>query len=884
MAEYLCEMGAVFYKQGRMDEALMEFNKALIIDPDNPTAKNYISNIFKKDMQSLSSREKPVFAAQQGAPAKTAQIHSREDMMNRALNDFNRKDTPAHKPVPEKDKKEGLQISGEAQMSMGVTSDHFYWKRANYDLNERNWRMNSNAALDRGFNTYNPNIYQGVDLNLDTANEEGFNFHSGIAIDPWSFTGKSDKRTLTTAFGDTVDVQLKYWSNTGYTVNDILYSNRFGNTFSVPELKVVDGKVNAFTLGGAFSPADTLNVEATDIDMRFQPVRELWVDYTNDGNSLRVFPIAYQDQAFTSDDPLAITNHHKWWEGSLWLRTYKPGTLNSGASPQDFRKGFWDNSLVALSKDGDGTYLTALRGASFTLQPFEGTTLSSTVATPKNLWQEYGEVDNAISATRLKQAVGDRLVIGSTLTTRHGFLTDPDSKLDSENYVAGVDMGYELIDGVKAQAEVLASRSRYDLSDSEYETKSRGSAYYFSLMTRYPRESLKDVEFGYDGIKRGKEEGFLFKTKWYGAHLDDGFDSALSSFRNTRDDMFWSRYITFRKPFSHFGGYKGSGANFDEVWATRLGDGIDTGRNVLGTRLEFQYEDAFSNLLDVRNVHDNDGKFIENVARDEATLKVNDKLTVKGLGIYHKLPRTKGGIDPFMFDVNTGRYLANSSVPDGEECSLKTGAIGLEYAFYDWLVLNGVYQRTNDYYLMYGNFPNGVYNSSNLGYTYSEYDRVYRDNLPFLYDQGYFPQAPYSFYNIFKSGLRIVPIANKLEIYLDYTRNEFEMAGQNSENMNHIGCEFVITPTDKLGLVFKYNFSRAKEVAKLIAGNSKMINHHNFFSELYYSFSENDLFALQYGEGYISGSGLNYTLDPFGGSLTTLDTQHIIRAYYRRKF
>ena len=47
-SSYLCDMGLTYYKQGRYDEALSEFNKVLTIDPNNKEAKRYINDIFKK--------------------------------------------------------------------------------------------------------------------------------------------------------------------------------------------------------------------------------------------------------------------------------------------------------------------------------------------------------------------------------------------------------------------------------------------------------------------------------------------------------------------------------------------------------------------------------------------------------------------------------------------------------------------------------------------------------------------------------------------------------------------------------------------------------------------------------------------------------------------
>ena len=104
-----------------------------------------------------------------------------------------------------------------------------------------------------------------------------------------------------------------------------------------------------------------------------------------------------------SDDPMGITNHHIWWQDSTWLRSYRPGNYNSADTPvPSFTKGFWDDSLSFITKDSTGKYLTALRGFSFSFNPQEETSFDTTVATPKTLWQDYGVVDNLITASRLK--------------------------------------------------------------------------------------------------------------------------------------------------------------------------------------------------------------------------------------------------------------------------------------------------------------------------------------------------------------------------------------------------------------------------------------------------------------------------------------------------
>jgi len=929
--DYLCEIGKTFYIQGKVDAALSEFNKVLQLDPNNRQAKDYINKIFNGELSYRDKSAATESAVVEPAVAESAAVEpslsvtpsealtqtdalnnppelpvaieektpalSKDEAMDEALNNLKSAepiwmpahvvaDDPSDAPLKKEDEKRGikagpLRISGQMQLSFGVTPDEFIWKRANFDLNEKflSWRMNSYDVFNRGFNTYDPAIYDSLSVNLDTENEQGFNFHSNITVDPWSFTGKSSKMTVTDG-SDTADIQLYSWGNTGYVLNHTFYSNTTGAAINIPELKLKDGSTIAANISGYTVPDTKLNTT-------FQPIRELWMDYTNDTVKLRAFPMAYQDQAYSSDDPLNISNHGIWWKDSKWLRMYTPGQYHSGTSPASFTKGYWDDSLSFISKDSTGKYLTALRGFSFNFQPQEATVFDTTVATPKHLWQNYDVVDNLITASRLKHHFADNFMLGGTFTSRLGYKTDP-QKLDSQNFVGGVDLGYEIAEGLKAQAEILTSKSNYDMTNSTYETESRGNAYYFSFITRYPQQSIMDLRYGYDEIVPDKSETFMVKSKFYASRMDKGFDSALSDFHNTRQDVFWSRHIHFRKPMSYYSkGLEGVSTNWEELNSSRIGDGIDAGRSTLGFRIETFLEDRFYNLFDVRNVHNVNGKFVENVARDEATLKITDKLTAKALGIYQKMPKTVGGIDPYIYDGTTGEFFTNAAVPDGEDPSIKTGSFGLNYDFFDWLSLNGIYERTNDYTLAYGNFPQNILRDDTSLYgRYYQNGNYYSYVAPFLYGQGIFPQAPYEFYNVFKTGLRIIPMKN-MEIYLDYTRNEYETASLINDNMNHMGMEVTYMPTEKIGMSFKYVYSRCKDI--VLSGSDyvltdNIVGHHNFFSEFRYMPSKDDEFNMQYGVGDTSSIGNIASLDPYGGSMLTLDTQHIIRLYYRRKF
>ncbi|MBN2831332.1 MAG: tetratricopeptide repeat protein [Candidatus Omnitrophica bacterium] len=889
--DYLCELGKVSYAQGRIDNALSDFNKALLIDPDNKIAKEYVNLIFKQNNDSVAEFNElvltnPLTLEEEPFPSITKQEAMEREMAklkgyqpNPAYL-YGYPDLMPHEEETERGIRAGpIKITGDAQLSFGIASpDDFIWKRANYDLNEKHksWRVTSNDGFNRRMNTFNTRVYDSLSVNLDTENESGFNFHTNVTVDPWSFRGKSEKVTVTSGVNN-AGIQLYYWSNTGYTVTNTAYTSN-NDTFSLPEVKVKDGKTDPFS-ATSWRASNVYNIPGMKINRQFQPVREFWLDYVNDTVKFRVFPIAYQDQSYSSNDPLGITNHGIWWKDSKWLRRYVPGN----ASSSDFVKGRWDDSLSFISKDSTGKYLTSLRGFSLSFYPQEQTSFDTTFATPLHLWQDYGEVDNIISASRLKHFFMDNFMLGGAFTYRGGFKTDP-HKLDSQNFVGGVDLGFEVVEGFKAQAEVLTSKSEYDKTNSDYKTESRGNAYYLSFVTRYPQQSIMDLKYGYDDIKIGKDEDFLLKSKFYLVRMDKGFDSALSDYHNTRQDTFWSRHIHFRRPMQYYySGLEKPAKNWDELLSSRIGDGIDAGRNTLGYRFELFLDDSLYNLFDIRNVHNVNGKFIENVVRDELSVRVTDKLTAKVLGIYQKLPRTVGGIDPYIYDGNTGDFWTNAVIKDGEKTTIKTGSFGLNYDFFDWLSINGIYERTNDYYLAYDGFPiNVLKNDTTLGGTYYQNDHLYRRFNPFLYSQGNFPQAPYSFYNIFKTGLRISPLDN-MEIYLDYTRNEFEVASLNSDNMNHIGLEFTYMPTPKIGMLFKYIYSRCQDIDRLVAGVTKPIGHHNFYAEFRYLPTKDDEFIMQYGEGNASAIG-NMTLDPYGGSMLTLDTAHIFRFYYRRKF
>ena len=925
VSDYLCELGKFYYSRGQEDEALHEFNKALLASPDNTEAKGYVAKLAKSQkanggqpnsrshkpegngaasasrsqkpqmlwdetLNRLEAQQKEAAAISQRAMVRLplAAAISQRAMVRLPLAAAKKQVAQAAIAIEEylaQEKKEekaspagGVKISGVYQLAIGGTSEGFEWKRANGNLNEEDTRILSSAALNNRENTFDPRIFDRLKLNIDTRNKKPFNIHANIVVDPWSFTGKSEKFTLTSANGtDTAELELKYWSNTRRTFNEIIFTPGNGDSFALPEIKVEDNKTAATSVGTLFG--GTFNFPSVKIKREFQPLRELWFDYKTEKTKFRFFPLAYSDQALTSDDPLNLSNHHVYWEESPWILRWEPGRLN--ANPNDFSRGRWSDSLAFSTRDSDLLRLTALRGFAFDYTPGDETSLRISGASPKGLWQDYDSFDNVPAAMRFKQMLGDNLQIGTVYTFRLGLNEDKSNKKDAVNHVWGMDFGFSPLKGTKLQAEVAASRSEQDLTSTIYASKKRGFVYQAALIGAPDKDILSS---SYNEIKPEKTAKSFLKSRLQFTHMDEDFEPALANYRETRDDQFWSRHIHFRKPFKYSPSQEKEGAlSWDDIAPFAIGDGIDIGRDVFGLRIEAStLERKLDELFDVRNVHRTNGKYVENVARSETTYKPTEKLTAKLLAIYHNVHQTYGRKDPFLVDAQTDRIFDNTLIPDSKSPSMKTFSLGANYDFSEKLSLYGIWDYSNDINAAYDGFPRGILNSSSFE-TFSEYGRTFRRQTGFVYNQYYLPLPPYPFNNTYKAGLTLRPW-KKWELFLDYTRNEYEYAGQISDDINHSGIEISFRPAEKLGFFAKYVYSQVQDLVMM--DNSEDVryeNHHNFSFEARYSFTKDDEFTFQFGDSGRIPIGIA-AYDPFGGSLSVLDTQAIYRLYYRRKF
>jgi len=878
----LYSKGIDYYHKGKLYEAKDILEQAVRLDPRNDGAQGYLDLVNAEinmrrqgrlnSYQDISSLKREMDPGNKKQYAEIEEYKQYEDEPEPQIQPLDEPEdngeyfeedtvtetTPAMTSIPK--------IRGEYKMSIGVTGEDFIWKQANGDYNERNFRM-----IDHNFprtNTFDTRVYDRFKVVFDTNPENnGLNFHSDITVDPWSFVGKTKKFTVTSdniapgdGVVDRVELQLKYWSNTRSTINEKYYTLDYGRLVNGGEYKVTDGKIPAFNIWSEAYNTDfnKFSISEQEIDFTFQPVRELWFDYKNDDCNFRVFPLALEGQALSSDDPMGLSNRHIYWEPSPWLDDWLPGNENTAWAPDQFWSGQWSKDLAFFTRDSEVKRLTALRGFSFKGDVSDRTNLAFTAATPKGLWQDYGEITALPGAVRLKSQVTDKLMLGTIDTFRIGY---KDGEKDSINNVSGLDLSYDLTPSANIVGEAAMSKSSDDIKSS-YKTEKNGAMGHVGLKQQ---TGIGDVSIAY-------------------THMDKAFEAGLTNYTETRRDQFWGRHIHFKKPIE----YTSWGSNplkYDDIDPFRIGDGVDSGRKAVNFRLNTKeaMDGRTDNLIDYRWVRDTDNKYVEGVFREENKFKITQDWTSKFLFIYHDLPKTKGGIDPIQYDSDTGEFLTNSSIKDGEDPSMSTYSFGLNYEPEEWISVFGIYENTNDSTFSTGNYPMGLLNETSFT-TVTRDGKVYTERLPYLYKQGYFDLPPYERFNIYRMGISIKP-APGLGIELDFTKNDFKFSQSMDDNMNHFGAGLKYEFTPKLTGFLKYTFSKAYNLYRLnTSGDLKYQDHHNVFMEMDYAVSEDGFLVIQLGEGSVASPVWSYTASPFGDFYPTLDTQHILRIYYNGRF
>src|SRR3989338_2369387 len=83
-SEYLCGFAMQFYRMGRYEDALTEFKKVLLIDPENKTAQEYINNIFQNETASTEMSVRPLKLVGEEIPPLKEPV-TRKEAISRAF-------------------------------------------------------------------------------------------------------------------------------------------------------------------------------------------------------------------------------------------------------------------------------------------------------------------------------------------------------------------------------------------------------------------------------------------------------------------------------------------------------------------------------------------------------------------------------------------------------------------------------------------------------------------------------------------------------------------------------------------------------------------------------------------------------------------------------
>ncbi|MFA6378883.1 MAG: hypothetical protein WCX16_03775 [Candidatus Omnitrophota bacterium] len=941
--------GILLYQEGQYHEAVEELRAVLKEDPENPQALKYLrlserflgtaeENLTKQSspvstsatsqeqiidetlnkLEALSDFEQnylalkkspasisssPAIAAEETAKQADLVIPSslnQSSAPQRAASYESKETAGSTIPrgplaLPQKEgaietKPSATSIHGDIRMGFGYETSgggDFIWKRANFNLNEKNFRTISWNQLNRREDTFDPAIYDRLEFNVDVEPlDNPFSFHTNIVIDPWSYVGKTNKISLEsveaglTGIHDSIDVQLLSLGNTNYTINQIIDTLKKGTLVDLIEYKVRNGHVPQQTLHTKDGWQSFLMPEL-ELHQWFWPVRELWMDYEpNENVKLEIFPFGLEDKAMTTDDPLRLSNNRTWWEESPWLANWKQGHYNPDVTDiwgwpttPDFTKGKWDDALAFATRDSEARRLTGLRGMSVEFSK-DDTEIETTIASPKTLWQDYDSLNALATSVRAKQHLSDQFYVGTLDNAHLGFVNQD---LDGYNVVTAYDAGWMPTPSSKISAEYAFSFTEQDLTNSDYDSRQRGSAYDMQLVGT--SSYLSGADQDYFGIQPGEDETTFYKTRLRLSRMDKGFQSSLSTYLETRDDEYWSRHLTFRDPANF------KNITFDDIDPFRIGNGIDYDRYVINWRSDLSFFDKqIKGLTDIRNVHQaSTNKYVETVARTEWGWEPTSRFETKTLLLAHHIPLTTGGFDPFITRLSGGA-MANDDMPDGEDASLYTASAGLKYWLTNWLAWDGTWERTNDFTVATDNYPRGIFNDTSVA-TYTSYGNIYREDYAFLYDQGYFPMPPYEYHNIFRTGITFKP-SEKWDLYLDYARNPYEWAGPSDDNLNHVGLAVAYTPTSRLQMYAKYTWSRVNSVNDVLYNNGQINfqSHHNIFLETQYLFKDDSKITGSFGVGP-SIYNAYASATPYAGSTTpTMDTQKMFRLFYTKSF
>ncbi|MBL7071304.1 MAG: hypothetical protein ISS26_03925 [Candidatus Omnitrophica bacterium] len=534
-------------------------------------------------------------------------------------------------PFTRKDSDSPAKISGGYRMNFGfqwASTDDLHWKNANTEITGNNFRY---LWGEKRYNTFNPDIYDSFDLSIDIEPEAQWSAHMDLIVDPWAFVGETEKVNVRSGWGAEIDLDLPYWSNTGRT-RDIVVRSNTGDTINIPAIQVRDSDTEPTNVTSGWG--DRYFIPAMHVKREFRPIKNLWLDWNfAEDSRIRVFPYLDNAYAFTSDDPIGLSNNHIYWEASPWISFWTRGVEYSALG---WEPGFW---TADTAEGRQGERLRLLRGIHLTSET-ERTSLETMAASSVSPWNEYENMNNIAYAGRFKAYVTDLLTMGSTYTARTG-MTDDD--VESLEQACALDWSLDVSPEVRAETEVAYSYRGTD-TDSVHRSSNWGEA--FAARLHYGKE----FESGRTGYK------FAF------TYMADDFEPPLATYGNTSNDQSWADHIEFTE-------------RSEEDKKIKIGDGISPNRSVfsIGNTTSL-FDGKFEILSDYRQAHTaNIGKFREAVFRNEATAVVSDFTTCKSLALVHKNPPNKDNELAFVFG-------------GGVKCRLN-----------DQIAAYGIYERANKY-------------------------------------------------------------------------------------------------------------------------------------------------------------------------------------------
>lgn len=747
-----------------------------------------------------------------------------------------------------------IKMTGQYRMAAGINSQgEGIFNESNGDFQERNFRYLFGEDLN---NTFDPAIYDKFLLNLDFNPADKVTLHTQIVADPWSYVGQTGEQVQASDVNSAIIMRynLKYFGSYNATLNEI-YRNNIADSYAFPLIKVHDGHTTQTRVEG-FDDFDGVSgdghgipftIPELDLDYEFRPFREVWADFEQENWHVRFFPLASQDQALSTDDPLELSNHRDYWQQSPWLYQYVPAQFYTDGS---LKRGYYSDSLSYLARDSEGHRLVLLRGASF-----EGMTdktyLAATFAAPLTPWDDYSAADNIPGAVRLKHQATDRLMVGGVYTFRSGLV---DRNIADLSQVVGADAEYRLNEHSTFRAQMAGSyRDRDMLTNAEVQTHTDGTAYKAELNSEF------------DHRLDGHTEFHLSFTQ-----MDKTFQPVLSRYTNTRDDHFWGNHLTFydyTPDLEHF----------------RVGDGVDIGRMTGRFRWkEKVFKGRFENLFDVRNVHRTQNlAYKETVLRDEMKFKITRQLTAKGLFRWQGLPRSTQDVEPFIANFYIPDAIdpvfQNVDVPAGEDPSRFTYAAALQYVLNPQWTFEGFGEVTNNL----PDFPRGLLNSSFRDRN-DQVDGFLIDHVTnLLYQQGPLGGIPpYDYFTIFRERVVFKP-DERVTVTFHAAQNTYKYAAGIDDNVNHQGVSLAFSLSDRMSFFMDYSHSMQIDVPRLIntnAGDIEYKDHHNVYVSMDYRLNSSTVFRAEYG---VFGLGVDSPqVSPYsttGFSLPTIDTEHLFR-------